>query len=155
MQHAFGHDITFPWLKVDRFAFEVDDEVTVQHKEELVVIVVLVPVILALHDAQADDGLVDATERLVAPLVGAGIHKRLYVDDGESWELDVEVRRVGTFLALTHRSLRMAWFAIRSLGGRASESPHPDTQTAQNDESQHTWPQRHRITGDEHLRAYQ
>jgi hypothetical protein len=95
MQDAFRNDITLPGLKVDRFAFQVDDEVTVKDKEELVVIVVLVPVVFTLHDAQADDGLVDLTKCLVVPVVGASIHKRRYVDDGEGRELDVEVRRVG------------------------------------------------------------
>src|SRR5512145_613687 len=46
MHDTFGNDITFSRLKVDRLAFEVDDEVTVKDKEEFVVIVVLVPVIL-------------------------------------------------------------------------------------------------------------
>jgi len=43
---------------------------------------------------------------------------------------------------------------FRSFGRRARKIPHPKTQSAQNDEGQHTWPQRHRMTGDQHLWAY-
>ncbi len=39
-------------LQVDRLAFEVDDKMTVEHKEELVIVVVLVPMVFTLHDTR-------------------------------------------------------------------------------------------------------
>ena len=45
-------------------------------------------------------------------------------------------------------------FPVRSFGRRASELPHPNTETAQNDAGQPAWPQRHRMPGHEHLWAY-
>jgi hypothetical protein len=45
---------------------------------------------------------------------------------------------------------------VAGLSGRpAGETPHPETQTAQNDKRQCAWPQGQRITGYERLRAYQ
>lgn len=38
-------------------------------EEELVVVLVFVPVIFALHDSEPDDGVVDLGERLVVPLI--------------------------------------------------------------------------------------
>jgi hypothetical protein len=42
----------------------------------------------------------------------------------------------------------------RSADRRTSEFPHPQAQTAQNNEGQRAWPQRHQMTPDEHLGAY-
>ncbi|MGH8603909.1 MAG: hypothetical protein ACREXR_14410, partial [Gammaproteobacteria bacterium] len=50
-------------------------------------------------------------------------------------------------LGANHAGVRPHGSQIRSFGRRASEYPHPETQTAQNYEGQHTWPQRHRMTG--------
>src|SRR5439155_18657002 len=65
--------------------------------EELVLIVVFLPVILALHDTQAHDRLVHPAERLVAPRVRAGRDQRRHVHHLERAEADVEMRvvRVG------------------------------------------------------------
>ena len=57
--------------KLDTLVLEIDDEATFQYKEELIVIVVFVPVILALHDAKTNDRTVHLTQRLVVPAVRA------------------------------------------------------------------------------------
>ena len=57
--------------KLDTFILEIDDEPTFQYEEELIVIVVFVPVILALHDAKTNDRIVHLTQRLVVPAVRA------------------------------------------------------------------------------------
>ena len=49
MQDALGNHKSLLWTEVDRVIFEVDDKVSLQDKEEFVVGVVLVPVVLALH----------------------------------------------------------------------------------------------------------
>jgi hypothetical protein len=59
MHDALGYDKTLARLQINALAFEIDDEMTVKDKEEFIVVVVLVPVILALHDAEADDRFVD------------------------------------------------------------------------------------------------
>ena len=40
--------------KLDRLVFKIDQELTLDHEEELVLFVVLVPVVLTLDDAHAD-----------------------------------------------------------------------------------------------------
>ena len=41
--------------KLDTSILEINDKATVENKEELIVVVVFVPVILALHDAETND----------------------------------------------------------------------------------------------------
>ena len=70
--------------------------------EEFVVVLVFVPVVFALDHAEADDGVVHLAERLVEPLVRAGGGQRLFVDQLERPELDVEPRDVGEFRRISH-----------------------------------------------------
>ena len=58
----------------------VDQQLSLDHVEKLVVIVVLVPVILAFNYAQANHRFVHLAKRLVIPLVGAGGGERPLVD---------------------------------------------------------------------------
>lgn len=55
MDNALRYDKTLSWLKIDRTVLEINDEVAVKHKKELVIVVVAVPVILALHYAKANN----------------------------------------------------------------------------------------------------
>ena len=50
---------------------DVDQELSVQDQEELVLVVVLVPVELALDDAEPNDRVVDGRQGLVEPRLGA------------------------------------------------------------------------------------
>ena len=77
--------------EIDRAVFEVDDEVPVEDKEELIVIVVFVPVILALHDPQSNHRVVDLAERLIVPLVRAGFDECRNVHQAQGGELDVQM----------------------------------------------------------------
>src|SRR5205807_2594388 len=91
VRHAFRNDEAFESLQIDRAVLEIDDEVPLEDKEELIVAIVLVPVILALHHPEADDGVVDLAECLVVPAVPAVRHERRHVDYAERRELDVEM----------------------------------------------------------------
>ena len=75
MLDAFGNDKSLLWLQINRAIFKIDDEVPLQDEEELVVVVMFVPVVFALHDSQANNGVVHLAERLVVPLLGAGFHQ--------------------------------------------------------------------------------
>ena len=55
MDNASRYDKSFSRLQIDRTVLEVDDEVAFQHKKELVVVLVPMPVILTLHYAKAND----------------------------------------------------------------------------------------------------
>jgi hypothetical protein len=81
MHHSLGNDETLSRIKLHRAVFKIDEQLTLDDVEKLVVSIVLVPVILPLHDAKADNGLVYLAERLVVPLEFTGIRKSLGVDD--------------------------------------------------------------------------
>ena len=102
MLDAFGNDKSLLWLQVNRAIFEIDDKVPLQDKEELIVGVMFVPVVLALHDPQTNNGVVHLAERLVVPLIGAGFHQRRNVYHLESWKLDIEVSSVRIILLFAH-----------------------------------------------------
>src|SRR5947207_5893748 len=73
-----------------------------ENKEELVVVVVFVPVVLTLHDAKANDRIVHFAEGLVVPTVRAGGDQRGNVDYAQLRELNIEVRGVRMRLCITH-----------------------------------------------------
>lgn len=102
MLDAFGNDKSLLWLQINRAIFEIDDEVPLQDKEELVVVVMFVPVVLALHDAEANNGVVHLTKRLVIPLLGAGFYQGWYVHQVERRKLYIEVSGVRIILLFAH-----------------------------------------------------
>ena len=69
----FGTTNACPRPQIDGAIFHLDEEAAADDVEELVLVVVLVPVILALHGAEAHHGLVHLAQGLVVPgvLVGA------------------------------------------------------------------------------------
>ena len=75
--------------KLDRSPFEIDDEFAAQDEKEFVLVVVFVPVIFALHDAEAHDGIVHPAEGLIEPLVADFLGEPVDVDQSERIELDV------------------------------------------------------------------
>ena len=82
-----------PWLgsrvTVSR-VLDVDQQPALEHEEELVLVVVLVPVEVAFDDPQAHDGVVDLGQRLVEPrLVRGGLGGD--VDERAVGVLDVEL----------------------------------------------------------------
>ncbi len=102
MPDAFGNDKSLLWLQINRAIFEIDDKVPLQDKEKLVVVVMFVPVVLALHDPQANNGVVHLAERLVIPLIRAGFHQGWNVHQAERWKLNIEVSSVRMILRLVH-----------------------------------------------------
>ena len=58
MNDAFRNDKPLSRLQLHRTILQIDDEAPVEHKKEFIVVVVLVPVLLALHYAEPDDGTV-------------------------------------------------------------------------------------------------
>jgi len=102
MLDALGNDKSLLWLQSNRAIFEIDDEVPFQDKEELVVVVMFVPMVLASHYPQANNGVVHLAERLVIPPVGAGFHQRWYVHQVERRKLYIEVSGVWIILLFAH-----------------------------------------------------
>ena len=71
VHHALGHDKPLARRELHAAALKVDDELPVHDVEEFVEVMVAVPVVLALHDPQPHDRIVDAAKRLVVPAIGA------------------------------------------------------------------------------------
>ncbi len=69
---------------------EVDEERTFDNVEELVVVIVLVPVVFALNNTETNHGTIHLAERLVVPLVGAGIRQGPFIDQFERLKRDVQ-----------------------------------------------------------------
>ncbi len=75
MNDASRNDKTLLGLKVDRSIFKVDHEVALQDKEKLIILIVLVPMVIALHYPQAHHRVIHFAKRLVVPGIGAGFHQ--------------------------------------------------------------------------------
>src|SRR4029077_6712549 len=102
VNHAFGHDKSLQRLQLDCPVLQVDQEVTLEDEEDLVVIVVPVPVLSALQDTEPDDRVVHLAESLVVPAILALGHERRHVHDAQGRELDVRVRGVGIVCRVCH-----------------------------------------------------
>src|ERR687892_1878590 len=78
MLNTLGDRYPLPFGKLDGPSpFEIDDELAVHDVEELVLVGVLMPDVLALDDPEPDDTVVHARERLVVPGPLVGIDQRL------------------------------------------------------------------------------
>ncbi len=95
MPNSFRHDETLPRTKLDHLVFKIDQEMAVENKEELVDVVVLVPVIFTLQHPQPHDRVVHLTKSLVVPFVRARIDQLRHVDDFKRSMQNVQVSLVG------------------------------------------------------------
>ena len=75
--------------------FQIDEELAVDDIEKFVVVVVLVPVVLALDDAHANDRVVHFAKRLIEPFKVVGRGHLVDVDEFERAVEDVEAGFVG------------------------------------------------------------
>ena len=82
------------WRDAIRGRFQIDQKASFDDVEELVVISVLMPVILPLHDAKPNDGIIDASKGLVVPRIEYCVDERVERDLLEWREEDVEMRGV-------------------------------------------------------------
>ena len=61
MNDALGYDYALPRTEGDRAVLQVNQKFPFEAKEEFVVVVMFVPVILTLHDSHADDRAINLT----------------------------------------------------------------------------------------------
>src|SRR5262249_43073777 len=102
MHDALGHYEPLTRTQLHRAPFQIDEKATLHDVEKLILVIVLVPVVLALHDAEADDGIVHAAESLVVPAVFAGGDQRRHVDQFERGIALVQMRGVRVALRVRH-----------------------------------------------------
>jgi len=91
MHYALGnhHSLTRP--QSDGPVFQINRQFSLDHIEELIIHIVLVPVIFSLHYTQPDHGIIYATKRLVVPLMRAGIRQGFFIDQLQRTVLNIEV----------------------------------------------------------------
>ena len=80
---------TLVGFKDYRFAFQVDEEPSLEDEKELVFRVMLMPVKLPLEDSESDDTVIDPTKRLVGPFFLACGYQARYIDEFQESEFDV------------------------------------------------------------------
>src|SRR5262249_7136500 len=85
-----------------RAALEIDEKPSVDDVEELVLLLVLVPVILALEHPEPHNRVVDLRQRLVVPAISARVSQGLQVDELQGLVQNVEMSSVRIGHLLTH-----------------------------------------------------
>ena len=103
MPHTFGHDETLPPSKIDNAIFEIDQETPVQNEKEFINVLMLVPVVFALHHRQPHDRVVHLAKRLVVPFVFAGVRQFLHIDQLQRSVQEVEVSLIREFFIARSR----------------------------------------------------
>jgi len=91
MAYAFRNDEAVTRAELNAPILKVDQEAALDYIEELVLVIVLMPVVFALHDSKPYHGVVHCTKGLVVPGVDAVICKLLYVNEFKAAKADVHV----------------------------------------------------------------
>jgi len=67
MPDSFGDYHSLSWAEVNRAIFQFNDQVPAHDIEELILLRVLVPVVLPLHNPKAHDRFVNSAKGLIVP----------------------------------------------------------------------------------------
>src|SRR5512143_252160 len=107
MLDTLRYHTAVPRLEIDHAIAQVNQEVTANDVEELVLSVVLVPMVLALDDTETDNGVVDLAESLVVPRDAAGLDQGGDIDIHEWPVLDIQASVVGKGSWFGHQRARL------------------------------------------------
>ena len=80
VKYAFWYNESLTWRELHDALFQIDKQLAFDDVEELVIVVMFVPVVLALDHSNSHYGRVYLAERLVIPLMRSCVGKRLLVD---------------------------------------------------------------------------
>jgi hypothetical protein len=118
---SFRNDKALPRRELDCSVLEINQELTLDNIEKLIVGVMLVPVVFALHNAKTHHGLIDLAQRLVVPLGRASVRERLFVDQFQWFVKNVQMSLVGVGLRFAHKvppaNHRMKNYRMRAAEG--------------------------------------
>jgi len=106
MNHAFRNGISLVRFQGYRPVLQINQKLSLQDEEELVFIIVLVPVKFALHDAQAHHAVIHLAKGLIVPFFFAGGNEAWNVDQLEKAELRFQVDVVGVLFAHAFVAMR-------------------------------------------------
>ena len=71
MDDTFWHHKTLLRHQFYNFVFKIYKELALENEKEFVIIVMLVPMVLALHESESNHRIVNFGKSLVVPLIGA------------------------------------------------------------------------------------
>jgi hypothetical protein len=94
MHHTSWHNEALSRLQFYNLIFQINDEQSFHNIEELVFLVMLVPMILALNDAETNDRVVHLAQCLVEPSVLTSIADCLYIDPFERTIFNVQASHI-------------------------------------------------------------
>src|SRR6185312_8470791 len=107
VHNAFWNHDPLAWRQFNRAALQVDEELSFHDVEELVIVLVLVPVIFALNHSEPHYRVVHFTEGLVVPLVRALVRQRLLVNQLKRASQDIKQSYIRKFCRIAHANLRI------------------------------------------------
>ena len=106
MDDGFGNYKSLPWQERNGAVFEpipnIDQQLAIHNVEELIIVVVLVPVVFALDSGHAHHGIIDLAQSLIEPLEIVGAGNRMDIDDLERAVQDVEASFVREGRGFSH-----------------------------------------------------
>src|SRR6266699_5033680 len=95
MHCSLRNDKSMSRRKLDCVMFKIDQQLTLDNIKELVVLVVLVPMIFALYDAEPHHRILYLAESLVIPAILARVGESLFVNHLQRFVQDVQARFIG------------------------------------------------------------
>jgi len=98
MEYTSSNGKPLPGVEDHRPVFEVDEELAVEHEEELVVLIVFVPMVFAFDDSDAYDTVIHLRQCFIIPFVFDGLYHGRHVDEFKVVVFDVEDGGVRKFL---------------------------------------------------------
>ena len=102
MQDSFGNNRALPRTKFDCAAFEINQQFALDNIEKFVVVVMLVPVVFALHNTETNDRAVHPAEGLVIPLVLTRVGERPFVNYFQGLMKNVESSLIWEAFCVRH-----------------------------------------------------
>src|SRR5437867_3526270 len=96
--HTSGNRECLPRVQLNRPVLQVDQELSLDHVEEFIFLFVLMPMELALDNAQTDHAITHPAQRLVIPTLLACVRERLDVNQFERTEAGIEVDGIGRLI---------------------------------------------------------
>ena len=94
----FGDGDALARIQFYRLVFEIDEQLPFRNKEELVIIVVLMPMEFAFHDPDSHDAFIHLCQGLIEPFIGTGRHHLGNVDALEVAEFCIQPGHVVEFV---------------------------------------------------------
>lgn len=102
MDDSLGNDKSLSWIERDGLVLQINQKLTFDHVEELIVAIVLVPVVLTFKDAKPNHGFIYLAKRLVIPFELASVGKRLGIDNFQWFVENIQAGFVRILVRFRH-----------------------------------------------------